>query len=186
MSDERIVESSSPKLTEAQVTAMNLFSKRCEYAMLTVVFGCFGAIALVVAANPGSPDIASALIALVVAICVYPLVLLAVIWLRTGLKWHLLNAHAKWLGISGGLLAISFAFADSFTSLLQGMPRAGFSGNSAFLLIVVVIVLFAPAFRSSTQSRAKRERVHYADHWLKLGSLPFWRVLLLIIPHERA
>jgi Na+/proline symporter len=185
--EERVMsESVVLKLSEAQTAAMNLFVKRCEYAMLTVVFACFAAIALVVAANPGSPDIASALLALVVAICVYPLVLLVIIWLRAGLKWHLLNAHAKWLGISGGLLAITLAFMDSFTALLQGTPRSGFSGNSAFLLLIVVIVLFVPAFRSSTQSRAERERVHFADHWLKLGSLPFWRVFLLLIPHERA
>lgn len=186
MSNVQVSESGVLKLSEAQTAAMDLFVKRCEYAMLTVVFGCAGAIAFVVAANPGSPDIAPALIALVVAIGTYPLVLLAIIWLQTGLKWHLFNAHAKWLGISGGWLAIMLAFMDSFTSLLQGMPRSGFSSNSAFLLLIVVIALFAPAFRSSTQARSERERIRFADHWLKLGSLPFWRVLLLIIPHERA
>ena len=186
MSNAQVNDSRALKMSEAQTAAMNLFIKRCEYAMLTVVFACFGAIALVVALNPGSPDIGPTLIALVAAICVYPLVLLMIIWLRTGLKWHLLNAHAKWLGISGGLLVIMLVLMDSFTSLLQGMPRSGFSGNGAFLLIIVAIVLFAPAFRSSTQSRAERERTHFADHWLRLGSLQFWRVVVFIIPHERA
>ncbi len=179
-------ESSVLKMSETQVVAMNLFAKCCEHAMLTMVFICFGAIAVVVAANPLSPDIWPALVALWAVIGLYPLVLLAVIWLQTGLRWHLLNAHALWLGVSGALIIATFAFVEVLLPLLQGTPTGSFGTGSVVMLLIVAMFFFAPAFRSSTRGRADLERARFADHWLKLGSLPFWRVFLLIIPHERA
>jgi hypothetical protein len=178
--------SAAPKMSESQSAAMGVFVKRCEYAMLTVVFVCFGAIALVVAANPLSPDIWPILVALWAVIGLYPLVLLAVIWLRTGLKWHLLNAHALWLGVSGALIISTLAFVEVLLPLLQGTPTGSFGTGSVAALLIVAAFFFAPAFRSSTRTRADRERAHFADRWLKLGSLPFWRIFVLVIPHERA
>jgi hypothetical protein len=179
-------ESAVSKMSEAQTAAMNLFAKRCEYAMLTMVFVCFGLIALVVGLNPLSPNIWPALVALWAIIGLYPLVLLAVIGLRTGLRWHLLNAHAMWLGVSGALIIATFAFIEMLLPLLQGTPIGSFGTGSVTLLLIVAIFFFAPAVRSSTRTRADLERARFAEHWLKLGSLPFWRVFLLIIPHERA
>jgi hypothetical protein len=173
-------------LTDAQIGAMRAFTQRCERVMLSAVVICGLAIAVVVAANPLSPDIWPILVALWAVIGLYPMVLLVVIWLRTGLKWHLRSAHALWFGVSGALIIATLAFVEMLLPLLKGTPTGSFGTGSVAMLLIVAAFLFAPALRSSTRTRADHERARFADRWLKLGSLPFWRILVFTIPHERA
>jgi hypothetical protein len=178
---------SLPTLNDAQAVALRAFVRKCERAMMSVMVIAALGMLLIIAANPLDPNNGPTLIALLVLIGLYPLVLFAVIWLRTRLGWHLLNAHALWAGMSGALIIAAFAVILSVVQvLLQGSPTGTFQFNSIFVLLLILPIFFAPAFRSSTRSRAEQERARFANHWLKLGSLPFWCVFLLLIPHERA
>jgi hypothetical protein len=173
-------------LTDAQTKAMRAFTQRCERAMLSITVLAAIGMLVVIAANPLDPNNGPVLIALFFFIGFYPVVLLIVIWLRTRLGWHLLNAHALWIGIAGALIIVAFAVGTSVISAaLQSGVTESFQPNSVCVLLLILPIFFAPAFRASTRSRAEQERARFADHWLKLGSLPFWRIFAFIIPHER-
>ena len=174
-------------LNDVQTAAQRAFVRQCERAMLSMIVIAAIGMLLVIAANPLDPNNGPTLLTLLALIGIYPAVLLGVIWLRTRLRWHLLNAHALWIGVSGGLIISALAVVESMVeALLHSEVIGSFQLNSVNVLLLIIPPFFAPALRSRTRARAEQERAHFADHWLKLGSLPFWRVFLLIIPHERA
>ena len=111
-----------------------------------------------------------------------------IVWIRvrTGLLWHSLNAQAVWLGIVFILLVLLIALMQIIVPTLQGDPLAGGGSNYDVLGLIIVLPLFAFAFRSSTRTRAELERVQYGDHWLSLGTLSVLDIILFRIPHERA
>jgi hypothetical protein len=176
----------TPALTAAQTAAMRAFVKCCERALLIVVLVCAAAILVIILANPASTDTGPILMALWAVVGLYPLALLMVIWLRTRLVWHLLNAHALWVGVAGALFISAFFFTATLSPQLQRTSTTDFASSSFPILLVLVVLFLTPAMRSSTRPRAERERNRFADHWLNLGNLPTWRVLLFTIPHERA
>ncbi|HTP06957.1 MAG TPA: hypothetical protein VMP08_01810 [Anaerolineae bacterium] len=116
----------------------------------------------------------------------YPLALIIWIRARTGLLWHSLNAQAVWLGLVFILLVLLVTLMEIVVPTLQGDPLAGGGSNYDVLGLIIVLPLFAFAFRSSTRARAEAERAHYGDHWLSLGALSVADIILLRIPHERA
>jgi hypothetical protein len=121
-----------------------------------------------------------------VVMTAYPLTLIGWIRVRTGMLWHSLNAQAVWLGIVFILLVLLIALMETIVPALQGDPLAGGGSNYDVLGLVIVLPLFAFAFKSSTRARAEFERVQYGDHWLALGTLSVLDVILFRIPHERA
>jgi hypothetical protein len=175
----------TPALTADQTAAMRAFVKCCERALLIVVLICAAAILVIILANPASTDTGPILMVLWAIVGLYPLALLAVIWLRTRLVWHLLNAHALWVGIAGALIVSTLFFTATLSPQSQRTSTTDFASSSFAILLVIVVLFLTPALRSSTRPRAERERACFADHWLKLGNLSTWRVLLFIIPHER-
>jgi hypothetical protein len=173
-------------LTDAQSTAMRTFKVRCERAIQIVIFSCCAIIPIIVVANPMSPKIAPALIALVVAIALYPFVLFTAIFLRTGLWWHLLDTHANYISISGMVITSAIAVASVLPLLLSGFTSGSVGIVSVVLLLISVIPVFTPVFRSFIKPRADHERVRYSDKWFILERLSIWRILFLLIPYERA
>lgn len=172
-------------ISKQQTTAMEAFQNRCQQAIRLAVFSCTVVMAFSLLVTRLSMQAFPLVVAVWIIMAAYPLVLMVLIWARTGLFWHLLNAYAVWIGIIFILLVLLIALLNIVDVLQSDLLAAGKS-NYDLLGLVIVLPLFAFAFKSSTRARAELERAQYGDHWLTLGAISFFDVLLLRLPHERA
>jgi hypothetical protein len=179
-------ESLQPKMSKRQIVAMETFQRGCLQAIRLVVLSCAMLIALVLLITRLNPAAFPLVLIIWVVMTAYPLALIVWIRVRTGLLWHSLNAQAVWLGIVFILLVLLIALMEIIVPTLQGDPLAGGGSNYDVLGLIIVLPLFAFAFKSSTRARAELERAQYGDHWLSLGALSALDVILFRIPHERA
>jgi hypothetical protein len=179
-------ELNSTDVKKEQATAMWAFVKRCRQAMATVAIICVILIAVTLLVMRIKLETVPLIVIIWLAMVVYPFIQLIWIKFRTGLWWHTLNAQANWIGIVGimGLLLIMLLYF--LEPLYEGTPVYGARIGYEPLVLLIILPLFRSAFKSSTRSRARNERVLYGEHWLSLSRLTFWDILLFRIPHERA
>jgi hypothetical protein len=176
----------SADVKKEQAAAMWAFVKRCRQALATVAVTCVILIAVILLVVGIKLETVPFIVVIWLAMIAYPFIQSIWIKFRTGLWWHTLNAQANWIGIAGimGLLLIMLLYF--LGPLFEGTPVYGARIGYEPLVLLIILPLFRSAFKSSTRVRARNERVLYGEHWLSLGRLTFWDVLLFRIPHERA
>ena len=169
-----------------QASAMRIFVMRCKRVMLAVAASCCLAIMAAMLTSGVNAQVVPFIGVVWSVMIVYPFVQL--IWLRrrTGLWWHSLNAYADWIGLSIVMGLLLYMLLYFLWPLFEARPV--YSARIAYvpLVLIIVLPLFRSAFKSSTWTRAKVERVRYGEHWLSLSRLTFWDILLFRIPRERA
>jgi hypothetical protein len=174
------------EIKEQQAAAMWVFVKRCRQAMFAVSISCCIFIAVVLLTAGITLQIVPFIVVIWLSMIAYPFIQSIRIKFRTGLWWHTLNAQANWLGIAGIMGLLLIMLLDFLEPLLEGIPIYGARIGYEPLVLIIILPLFRTAFKSSTRVRARTERILYGDHWLSLGRLTFWDILLFRIPHERA
>lgn len=174
------------EIREHQASAMWTFVKRCRQVMSAFTIAGCAAIAITLLITGITLQAVPGVVVIWLVMVVYPFVQMIWIKLRTGLWWHSLNAQASWIGIAGimGLLLIMLLYY--LQPLFEGVPIYGARIGYEPLVLIIILPLFRSAFKSSTRLRARAERISYGAHWLTLGRLTFWDILLFRIPHERA
>ena len=95
-----------PKMSRKQILAMERFQRSCHQAMLRVVLIATVVIAVVLLVTRLNPQSFPLIIIVWVMMVAYPSLLIVAIRARTGLWWHVLNAHAVWVGLSFILLIL--------------------------------------------------------------------------------
>ncbi len=173
-------------LTELEAGALSNFVRHCNRAMLAVALFCCLVIAAALLVGGVNSHILPFIVVPWMAMAIYPFVQVMWIKLQTGLWWHSLNAHADWIGISIVMWLLLYMLLYFLWPLVEGGPVYGVHIGYEPLVLVIVVPLFRSAFKSSTQTRARAERVSYGQRWLILSRLTFWDIFLFRIPHERA
>ena len=156
---------------------MQKFIRHCRIAAFASwLLGFLAAIAfLALNDRPAENDVSQLARTALAVWCIYPALILSVIYLKTGLTWHLLNAHPTWH-------ALLFMVA-----LIHGLYWLGTTEirQPANWIIGGVGLMFMLGLEVTTRQRAQVQRQQYGDRWQQLAQTAFVDILLLRTPRAK-
>jgi len=108
---------------------------------------------------------------------VYFLILIVIIWNRTGLKWYLLGENSFAMNL--------FVFVPVwllYTGIVPLEVRFSLTGLVALFATALLLTFIHKRLERAWRPHLYQERRRYADYWPELGHLSFADVLFLRIP----
>ncbi|CAG0933708.1 hypothetical protein TFLX_03187 [Thermoflexales bacterium] len=170
-------------LTEQQSRAFKIFRDRCSMIETrTVLLAASGVLLFSI---PGFPSVVKVVGATISSsVPFYFLLILLVMWRRTGLWWHFLNDHPGWVIFPVTMVSLGWWFVVTWDPALY--PPQWLSALFILFLIAVLSIVLHQRLKSWAQSRAELERAQYGDHWIRLAEVSLRDIAFLRIPHERA
>ena len=114
---------------------------------------------------------------------IYWIAIVAIIRTRTGLAWNMLSVGAERGDIN--LLAIWMIYVGYMVVLLLQLQFTPWFFVT-YLLGMIFLWGMERRFGAKVKERIHVEQDKYGRHWLELGRLSGWDILLFRIPHEHA
>ncbi len=173
-----------PVLTEQQSSALRIFRNRCSIIGIGALLLAVGSWLIFIVLDLESATKTLALVLFLLAIS-YLLLMLIVMWRRTGLWWHFLNDQPGWVVAPVAMAGLGL------WAIFALQPAVRLSSWLPFVLFIpFLIAMLSWALqqwlRSWAQARAEVERVRYSKHWIRLAQVSLRDMALFRIPHERA